>query len=186
MVDTMLAEKKQPKSVQMIVGKTKGGVSGGTLSTVCNMMDGDPKAMKEMMRPTYLNAIRDKDEIAAQPKDQKGVVFSERLKRYTVPFFMAVVNTRIVRRSNELRGIKQVAYSESMGTGTGVLGYLSSLFIVVATPLFLAAMYFSWTRWFLFRFLLPNPGQGPTREAREAGSFTNHVRCPPRFDDLFA
>jgi hypothetical protein len=49
--EAITADGRQPRSVEMVVGTTKGGVSGGTLSTMCALFDQGMPALKKTMHP---------------------------------------------------------------------------------------------------------------------------------------
>jgi short subunit dehydrogenase-like uncharacterized protein len=86
---------------------------------------------------------------------------------------MASYNTRIVRRSNALqdwsygRGLR---YSEVMGVGSGPLGAVTAVGLTAGLAGAVAAMSFRPTRTLLDR-VLPEPGAGPSEEARQKGWF---------------
>ena len=86
---------------------------------------------------------------------------------------MAGINTRIVRRSNALLDYpygKGFRYDDAIDTGAGPLGLLRSLGISAAMTGAFAAGLTRPGRALLNR-LAPAPGQGPSKEQREKGSF---------------
>jgi short subunit dehydrogenase-like uncharacterized protein len=89
--------------VAFYVMKMKGGASGGTLATMVNLIETatrDPKVRKIAGNPYALVP----GERGPDGRDQMGVRFDPELGRWTGPFIMAAINTRIVRRSNALLG----------------------------------------------------------------------------------
>ncbi|MET0423184.1 MAG: enoyl-ACP reductase, partial [Actinoplanes sp.] len=83
-------------------------------------------------------------------------------------------NTRVVRRSNALRGWaygRTFRYRETVSVGTSPLSPL----LAAGTKLGLGALYVGLslapTRYLLDR-ILPKPGQGPDEKARRTGHFT--------------
>ena len=85
---------------------------------------------------------------------------------FLAPFVMAVVNTRVVRRSNALmdwaygRGLR---YREVMKAGGGPIGAVKAGAVVGGLGGLVAGLAFPPTRLILDR-LLPDPGEGPSEE----------------------
>jgi short subunit dehydrogenase-like uncharacterized protein len=85
---------------------------------------------------------------------------------------MAATNERVVRRSNALLGYRygrDLRYHEVMRTGRGLRGWARAAGLAVGLGAFTAALV-SPLRGLVMR-RLPAPGEGPTREAIEGGSF---------------
>src|SRR5687768_6092304 len=86
---------------------------------------------------------------------------------------MALINTRVVYRSNALQGQAYGAdfrYDEAMLAGRGARGRLTALAITAGLRGLMAGAALAPTRWLLERFL-PAPGEGPSPEAQRAGFF---------------
>jgi short subunit dehydrogenase-like uncharacterized protein len=96
-----------------------------------------------------------------QPPGNKPLL-DEDLKSWTAPFAMATINTRNVHRSNMLLGFpygRDFVYDEMMLTGPGEQGQANAKRIVAAVN---AEKMGSGG---------PKPGEGPSREERESGSY---------------
>jgi short subunit dehydrogenase-like uncharacterized protein len=98
------------------------------------------------------------------PKQPPGnrPLLDEDLKSWTAPFAMATINTRNVHRSNMLLGFpygRDFVYDEMMLTGSGEQGEANARRIVAAVN---AEKMGSG---------VPKPGEGPSREERENGSY---------------
>lgn len=79
----------------------RGGLNGGTLASALNL--GDPEAARRIADPILLNPPSARtDELRRRSPDRKGPTFDEVRGSWGAPFVMAVVNTRIVRRSDAL------------------------------------------------------------------------------------
>jgi short subunit dehydrogenase-like uncharacterized protein len=65
---------------------------------------------------------------------------------------------------------KDFRYSESVLTGNGPGGYLKALMVVVGTALMGLFSVFGVTRR-LLKSVTPSPGEGPSKETRDSGSF---------------
>ena len=150
-----------------------GGFSGGTVYSMINMFDEiarDPGLRKVMGDPYSLNppgASRGTDK-----NDQTGAVYDEDLQRWTLPFVMSAINTRVVRRSNALMNDAYGAdfnYDEAVLCRAGQ-GALKSKIAATAMSLGTISVALKPTR-AIARHFLPAPGEGPDREQREKGYF---------------
>ena len=98
----------------------------------------------------------------------KGISWSPSAKKWAVPFFMAGANMPYVSRTNGRLGYSsKLVYSESMAFSSltvalgAYVGLLTFGLLLVVPP----------TRWLLKKFVLPAPGQGPSRASCEAASY---------------
>jgi short subunit dehydrogenase-like uncharacterized protein len=101
--------------------------------------------------------------------DQTGAVFDPDFNQWTSPFIMAAINTRVVRRSNALLGLPWGAdfrYDEAVLCPSR----LSDMRNSIAGGIGMVALALGPTRNLIQRFL-PKPGEGPSREQREAGFY---------------
>ncbi len=159
--------------VAFYVMKMKGGASGGTIATMLNLVETaskDPKVRKIAGNPYALVP----GERGPDGRDQMGVRFDPDLERWTGPFVMAAINTRIVRRSNALLGYrygKDFRYSETISTGRGLKGWFGATTLAAGMAAFGGAILFGPTRRLLASRVLPKPGEGPSKEKRDSGMF---------------
>jgi short subunit dehydrogenase-like uncharacterized protein len=171
--------------VKFFAGESSGGISGGTIAS----MLGIAEAMRKDRSIRRLAA--DPYALDPQPghpgpdkRDDFGVHFDRDLSMWTGPFVMGAVNTRIVRRSNALSDYaygKSFHYSESMSFGRGPRGMLRAAGVTAALGAFFGAVAVPQTRALLEKTLLPAPGEGPSKEARERGFFV--IRFVARTDE---
>jgi short subunit dehydrogenase-like uncharacterized protein len=87
---------------------------------------------------------------------------------------MASVNTRVVRRSHALLGYpwgEDFRYHEAIRTGRGLGGWFRAATITAGLAGLVGLASFGWSRSLMERFVLPKPGTGPDREARQNGFF---------------
>ena len=160
--------------VKCRIGKTKGGMSGGTVASMMNMMEEmktDPSLRSLLADPYSLNPVNTPPGIDKQ--DQMGAQYDAEFRQWTAPFVMAAINTRVVRRSNALMGFKyggEFKYSESMLVGDGPSGYLKAMAVAGASILMGVVSAFDPTR-ALAKPMLPAPGEGPSKETIETGFF---------------
>merc|ERR1712194_972916 len=97
-----------------------------------------------------------------------GIHYSPTAKVYSVPFFMAAANMPQVAHSNGRLGYSaNLTYSEYMSFKS----FLPALGFYLGLVTFGALLLFPPTRLFLQNFVLPAPGQGPTKEQCESASY---------------
>jgi short subunit dehydrogenase-like uncharacterized protein len=164
--------------VKCFAGKSTLAISGGTAASILEIAreaSRSRRVRKLLADPYALDPGRE----ARGPDgaDQMGPRYDADLERWTGPFMMAGTNARIVRRSNALLGYaygRDFRYREAMSFQAGVKGWLSAASVTAGTVGFLAAVAIPPTRWLLAKTVLPAPGEGPSREVRESGSFAMH------------
>eukprot|EP00899_Mesostigma_viride_P014314 jgi/Mesvir1/22884/Mv19408-RA.1 len=86
------------RKVETFLTKARGGVSGGTIASLVNMLGETSTDLKKMRQPYYLNPAG--DDVSSLPDKADsfyGVNFHNKLGRWTSFFIMAPFNTRIVR-----------------------------------------------------------------------------------------
>ena len=155
------------------VKSMRGGLSGGTaasgLATI-EQMAKDPALARTMADPFALTpGFRG----PAQP-DGERALFDPLTERWTGPFMMATINTKNVHRTNALRGHpwgRDFEYDERVVTGSGVAGASGAQMLAQAARVQSSLLGFAPLRDLASRFVLPKPGQGPSRAQREAGRY---------------
>lgn len=163
------------KQVRMFAGESRGRFSGGTAAsflTIIEQISQDPSLRKVVGHPYALNPPDDRK--GPDRGDQTTVIFDRELGMWTAPFLMAPINTRVVRRTQHLRGHpygRDFKYSEAMSTGKGFKGWMRATSLVAGLGVFLAAALNGRLRGLIADRVLPKPGQGPTRQEREEGYF---------------
>ena len=163
----------------LLVVKMSGGASGGTLASMFDLAGniGDPAVQKALEDPYVLNPAdgpRGPDR-----RDQLGPRFDRETGRWTAPFVMAAINTRVVRRSNALLDFaygRDFRYDEAMSTGRGPVGAALAAGVSAGIGAFFAAAALPPTRKLLQK-VLPAPGEGPSEEARRKGSFRLEIHA---------
>jgi short subunit dehydrogenase-like uncharacterized protein len=141
------------------VRKISGGASGGTVASLKATL------IAAAANPIVLEYLRDPFAItpgfigAKQPSGMK-VYFDEVMGSWVAPFVMAPINTRNVHRTNLLLGHpygEGFVYEEMMATGPGDKGEMIAN--AVANDKSMSSD------------SAPKPGEGPSREEREAGHY---------------
>jgi short subunit dehydrogenase-like uncharacterized protein len=168
--------------VKLFTGRIKGAASGGTIASMFGVVDA-AKQNRDVRRllldthgldPNPHLAPRDPFE-----DDQRGVRFDDAIGRWTAPFVMASVNSRIVRRSHALfrEGESKEGYGpnfryhEAMSFRAGPQGLLKASAVTLGLGGALTAAAIPPVRAVLERFVLPRPGDGPTQHEMDSGHF---------------
>jgi len=161
--------------VKMYVFDASGGFSGGTFASMANAFEEvseNPEARRIMGHPYGLNPEGEQE--GPDGGIQKGPEYDEDLGVWTAPFMMAAINEKVVRRTNALLGYRwgrDFRYSEAMSVGSGVGGASRAWGLSAGLGAFTGAMSVGPLRRLLQKTILPEPGEGPSREEIESGSF---------------
>jgi short subunit dehydrogenase-like uncharacterized protein len=160
--------------VRCYAGESKGGVSGGTAASMLNAVEeiARDRSVARVLADPY--ALVPREARGADGPDLRTVRHDADLGMWTAPFVMAQVNTRVVRRSSYLLGDgygPDFRYSEVMSTGRGAAGLARAVAITAGLGGFMAALAARPLRRVIAERVLPKPGEGPDREARERGYF---------------
>lgn len=163
-------------SVKMRVKAIRGGVSGGTLASLLNLVkeaSGDAALRKDLANPYSI--CPPVDYVRPEQKPILSVAYDDDAKAWMAPFVMAAVNERVVQRSNALLHYsKKFMYNEAMLTGRSPLGFLGASAVTLGLGGFMLTLSISPLRALIKRFL-PKPGEGPSSEAQRNGFFVHEV-----------
>ena len=171
----------QPLSrVQGLVVAMKGGFSGGTAASLLATVAATQRSPEEarlMADPfaltpptTHTPGFRG----PPQPDDPEAR-FEPAVNAWSAPFVMAPINTKNVHRTHALLGHPWGAdfvYEERQLWGAGLDGELRARGAARTARLQARALAFAPARALIRRFVLPQPGQGPSAAEREAGHYT--------------
>lgn len=161
-------------SVSLRVKAMKGGASGGTIASGLNLIEearSDP-ALRKILGNPYALAPEGMREGPRQP----NVMMPQRDQasgQWVAPFIMAVTNTRVVHRTHALLGRPwgdDFEYDEAMLVGDGPLGAVKAAAVTGGMGAFAGLAAVGPGRK-LLGMVLPEPGEGPSPEAQEAGFF---------------
>ncbi len=161
-----------------LFARTKGGMSGGTVGSILNLLDEarrDRSVRRILADPYALNP--DGERRGPDGPDPMRVRRDRDIGMWVGPFLMAGINTRVVRRSNALFGYRygrDFRYSEEMSFGRGARGLARASAFTGGLAGLMATANVGWMRALLER-KLPSPGEGPSREEREAGYFISRL-----------
>lgn len=137
----------------------QGGFSGGTVASLGATMAAaakDPEILELLNKPFALTPGFE------GPQQPSGMIpiLDDAVGSWVAPFIMAPINTKNIHRSNALMGHEygsDFVYDEMMVTGPGEEGEKMAKVVANANP--------------LAGDDLPKPGEGPSKEEREAGHY---------------
>lgn len=155
--------------------RAKGRASGGTIASLLGSIEAakqDGTIEDILIDPYSLNSrsfCRNRD-----AEDWSGVSRDADFDAWIAPFVMGPVNTRVVRRSHELMidfyG-EEFCYDEAVLTGRGILGCIKAIGAVATQHIFERLLDCAPARFLAEKFILPEPGDGPSEEDRQQGFF---------------
>ena len=175
---TFLAQQEMVKrfgapahEITALYGEQSGGASGGTIASGIAIAEaaedgairraiGNPHALDPDPAMPH-DAVRDEAKIGWEP----------RLKMFTIPFFMAFSNTRVVRRGHALAGFPwghDFRYREVMSTPGNARGLAMAVGMTAGLAGLAAVMKRPALRGQLAK-RMPQPGEGPSPEKRANG-----------------
>jgi short subunit dehydrogenase-like uncharacterized protein len=162
------------REVNGFVREFKGGLSGGTLASMMNLMEEagrDPALRRRLADPDLLAPESSRG--ARGPRTPGGVGWDGDARSWTAPFVMSAINTRIVRRTNALLGSpwgRDFRYQEAVATGAGITGFSRASLMFLGLATFTVSAAIGPLRG-VMRKMLPKPGEGPSEAARRRGHY---------------
>jgi short subunit dehydrogenase-like uncharacterized protein len=174
----------QISEIRYLAGKAKGGGSGGTVASILNIFESlSLTELMKLLNPFYLNprdpltkqpeAPHNNRRLHAQSSDNLVMGYDSIAKKWTMPYIMQAIDTRLVNRSNALTNYsygRNFVFSERMK----VPGFLAALLGSVGLSLVQMLFFFPFTR-YLLKGVLPKPGQGPSQDMLDNGYFTAEI-----------
>ena len=154
-----------------LLGESRGGMSGGTAESMRELSDQlrhEPDVRRLLVQPYSLNP--DPTFRGPDGPDSLAVGWEPHLGKWTAPFFMAPVNTRVVRRGHALMGFpwgEGFRYEERMTLPGGPRG--AALAAGIAAGLATTAAMLASPLASVLTNRMPQPGAGPSEEARRKG-----------------
>lgn len=151
-----------------------GGLNGGTFASALNLNASD--GVRRMQEPFLLDAAREHSAGQLQRNfDPRRAQFDPDIGAWTVPFFMGMTNSRIVRRSASLFEQwqcpygKDFAYQEYQKISSPLAGIKANA-LLLTLGLMQATLRTAAGRRVL-RWFAPRPGEGPSEKTMDNGFF---------------
>ncbi len=162
--------------IQYYLMAAKGGASGGTVHSLLNVIEESKKSQEVAdilenpyaLNPNYLTFE------GPDVQDQTDAIYDDVIEKWTAPFVMAAINTRIVRRSNALMDFsygKGFSYAETQVTGSGIKGSLAAKSMASGAKLFFALASKKTPLALLKKYVLPAQGKGPRVDPNDPGFY---------------
>jgi short subunit dehydrogenase-like uncharacterized protein len=150
-----------------------GGFNGGTLASAFNLYDSQVTA--QMSNPFLLNPTPPTQAEVDRNRDPQIPAFDADLNTWVAPFFMAPVNTRIVRRSGALWDQWQQSYGDNFRYQEYFkldqpLAGLKAIGMTAGLGLFVGVLQQPQLR-SLLQPMLPQAGSGPSEQTMNEGWF---------------
>lgn len=162
---------KPATQIKMRVHRIRGGASGGTVASLLNVLKEakkDPGLRKALVNPYVL--CPEGHPYSVRQKNHKSAEYDDELNMWTMPFVMASINERVVHRSNALLGNmygENFRYDEAMSAKNKSIAKKTTL----GLGAFMVAANISPLRILLEKFVLPKPGEGPSKEEQLNGIY---------------
>jgi short subunit dehydrogenase-like uncharacterized protein len=152
--------------------RLRGGVNGGSAATAVQLFESGQA--RRSGHPFLLNGAgqpRLPREVFLRERDPKGVRWSPELGRWLTPFVMAMVNTRVVRRSAMLSAEEGAPYGKAFSYREFMAAKSRAKAVVNAVGLVSAQLALASPLRPLVKRMLPKPGTGPSEESIRNGWF---------------
>ena len=175
-MDSLKRFDKPCDEVNLYVRSIRGGLSGGTIDSMISIfkyMGSNPGHRKLLKSPYSLNPRESLKNNTWQPI-LKSVKWDDDIQRWLCPFIMAGFNSRIVMRTNAITDYRygiDFKYSEVSSYKKGLSGFLKAVVMFIGLVLIQISLKVRPLLWFLRKFFLPSPGEGPSKEIRDNGFF---------------
>ncbi len=162
--------------VNLYVQGINGGISGGTVASMVNIINYIklyPNKRDMLKSPLSLNPVWETNNYVDQPT-LKSIRWDKREKKWTCPFLMAGINTRIVRRTNAIADFpygENFKYNEMSSYNRGLYGFLKALMMLTTLGLLQLTIKSKALFWILKNVVLPKPGEGPSKNKMKKGFF---------------
>ena len=175
-MDSLKRFDKPCDEVNLYVRSIRGGLSGGTIDSMISIfkyIGSNPGHRKLLKSPFSLNPRESLKNNTWQPI-LKSVKWDDDIQRWLCPFIMAGFNSRIVMRTNAITDYRygiDFKYSEVSSYKKGLSGFLKAVVMFIGLVLIQISLKVRPLLWFLRKFFLPSPGEGPSKEIRDNGFF---------------
>ena len=175
-MDSLKKFNKPCDEVNLYVRSIRGGLSGGTIDSMISIYDymgSNLDHQKLLKSPFSLNPRESIKNNTRQPS-LKSVKWDGDIQRWLCPFIMAGFNSKIVRRTNAIMDHRygiDFRYSEVSSFKKGLTGFLKAMVMFIGLVIIQISLKVRPLLWFLRKFFLPSPGEGPSKEIRDNGFF---------------
>ena len=175
-MDSLKKFNKPCDEVNLYVRSIRGGLSGGTIDSMISIYDymGSNLDHQKLLKSPFSLNPRDSIKNNTRQPSLKSVKWDGDIQRWLCPFIMAGFNSKIVRRTNAIMDHRygiDFRYSEVSSFKKGLTGFLKAMVMFIGLVIIQISLKVRPLLWFLRKFFLPSPGEGPSREIRDNGFF---------------
>ena len=162
--------------VNLYVRSIKGGVSGGTISSMINIkkyIQSHPDKRNILKSPYSLNPIDKINNSIRQPV-LKSVRWDSTFNKWTSPFLMSGINTRVVQRTNAIAEFsygENFRYNEMSSFDSGLNGFLKASNMLMTLFFLQLSLRTNLLIWILKKTIFPKSGEGPSKHKMKNGFF---------------
>ena len=163
-------------NIKLYVRSIRGGLSGGTILSMINIkkyIHSNPEKRIVLKSPYSLNPIDKINNNLRQPV-LKSVRWDNSFSKWTSPFLMSGVNTRVVQRTSAIAEFsygENFRYSELSSFNKGLNGFLKACAMLITLALLQYSMKSNLLLWMLKKTIFPKPGKGPSKSKMQNGFF---------------
>ena len=163
-------------NVSLHVRSIRGGISGGTISSMINIkkyIHSHSDKIDVLKSPYSLNPM-DKIKSNVMQPVLKSVRWDNALNKWTSPFLMSGINTRIVHRTNAVTEFcygKNFRYNEVSSFDKGINGFLKAFSMLIILFFLQLSLRTNLLIWILKKTTFPKPGEGPSKDIMKNGFF---------------
>ena len=164
------------EKVNLYVRSISGGVSGGTISSMINIIKyirSHPDKRNVLKSPYSLNPIDKINNSIRQPV-LKSVRWDNSFNKWISPFLMSGINTRVVQRTNAIAEFsygKNFRYNEVSSFDSGLNGFLKAFNMLMTLFFLQLSLRTKLLIWILKKTIFPKPGEGPSKHKMKNGFF---------------
>ena len=175
-MDSLKKFNKPCDEVNLYVRSIRGGLSGGTIDSMISIYDymGSNLDHQKLLKSPFSLNPRDSIKNNTRQPSLKSVKWDGDIQRWLCPFIMAGFNSKIVRRTNAITDHRygiDFRYSEVSSFKKGLTGFLKAMVMFIGLVIIQISLKVRPLLWFLRKFFLPSPGEGPSKEIRDNGFF---------------
>ena len=163
-------------NVNLYVRSIRGGLSGGTISSMINInkyIHSSSGKRSVLKSPYSLNPI-DKIKNNVRQPVLKSVRWDNSFSKWTSPFLMSGINTRVVQRTNAIAEFsygENFRYNELSSFDKGLNGFLKACTMLMILAFLQFSMGSKLLLWILKKTIFPKPGEGPSKSKMQSGFF---------------
>jgi len=174
--DSLAKFNKVCDNVNLYVRSIRGGLSGGTISSMINIkkyIHSHSEKMDVLKSPYSLNPS-DKIKNNLKQPVLKSVRWDNSFNKWTCPFLMSGVNTRVVQRTNAIAEFsygENFRYNELSSFDKGLNGFLKACTMLMILAFLQFSMGSKLLLWILKKTIFPKPGEGPSKSKMQSGFF---------------